>query len=259
MQVSKPESAQGKPLSYRPDIDGLRAIAILSVVVFHAFPEALPGGFIGVDIFFVISGFLISSIIFGQLEQGRFSFTDFYVHRIRRIFPALILVLVACFVLGWFSLLPEEYRLLGKHMAAGAGFIQNFVLWRESGNFDVESDMKPLLHLWSLSVEEQFYLVYPLLVWGLWRARMPLRKSLMLLMLASFALNLWWVAEDPVKTFYLPATRVWELLAGAMCAFAAMRGSAAGSASLRLPGLPSLPPSALLAGSRSTATYWAGH
>ncbi|MET3431892.1 peptidoglycan/LPS O-acetylase OafA/YrhL [Herbaspirillum seropedicae] len=241
MQVSKPESAQGKPLSYRPDIDGLRAIAIVSVVVFHAFPDAMPGGFIGVDIFFVISGFLISSIIFRQLDQGRFSFTDFYVHRIRRIFPALILVLASCFVLGWFSLLPEEYRQLGKHMAAGAGFIQNLVLWKESGYFDVESDMKPLLHLWSLSVEEQFYLVYPLLVCGLWRARMPLRKCLVLLMLASFALNLWWVAQDPVKTFYLPFTRVWELLAGALCAFGVMRkGVAFSTSSFRLPHLPSL-------------------
>ncbi|MBP0600763.1 acyltransferase [Herbaspirillum sp. LeCh32-8] len=223
MKHNEPAQGRETPFAYRADIDGLRAIAILSVVAFHAFPSMLPGGFVGVDIFFVISGFLISSIIFRGLEKDKFSFGDFYVHRIRRIFPALIVVLTACFVFGWFSLLPEEYKQLGKHMAAGAGFIQNFVLWKESGYFDVESDMKPLLHLWSLSVEEQFYLLYPLLVWAIWRAKMSVRAMILLLMAASFALNLWWIQEDPVRTFYLPITRVWELLAGAVCALVALR------------------------------------
>ena len=113
---------------YRPDIDGLRAIAILSVVIFHAFPTKLRGGFVGVDIFFVISGFLISSIIFRSLQRGDFSFSEFYARRVRRIFPALILVLAASYTVGWFVLLPDEFKQLGRHMAAGAGFVQNIVL-----------------------------------------------------------------------------------------------------------------------------------
>ncbi len=147
---------------YRPDIDGLRAIAILSVVGFHAFPEWVKGGFVGVDIFFVISGFLISSIIFGNLEKNTFNYYDFYARRIRRIFPALILVLVASYAAGWYLLLPDEFKQLGKHIAAGAGFVSNLVLWNEAGYFDKASYTKPLLHLWSLGIEEQFYIFWPL-------------------------------------------------------------------------------------------------
>lgn len=144
--------------NYRPDIDGLRALAILAVVIFHAFPESMPGGFIGVDIFFVISGFLISSILFSNLEANRFSLADFYRRRIRRLFPALILVMSACLAFGWILLFPDEYRLLGKHTAAGAGFVQNFILLHESGYFDAAAETKPLIHFWSLAVEEQFYI-----------------------------------------------------------------------------------------------------
>lgn len=129
-------------LCYRPDIDGLRALAILPVVAFHAFPRYSPGGFIGVDIFFAISGYLISLIIFRSLERGDFSFADFYMRRIRRIFPALITVLAASFVIGWFVLLPDEFKQLGKHIAASAGFVQNIVLRREAGDFDVASELK---------------------------------------------------------------------------------------------------------------------
>jgi hypothetical protein len=122
--------------AYRSDIDGLRAIAVLSVVAFHAFPSWVKGGFIGVDVFFVISGYLISTIIFENLDKGTFSFSEFYSRRIRRIFPALLLVLIACFAFGWFALLADEYKQLGKHIAAGAGFISNFILWNEAGYFD---------------------------------------------------------------------------------------------------------------------------
>ena len=117
---------------YRPDIDGLRAIAILAVVGFHAFPEWIRGGFVGVDVFFVISGFLISSIIFANLEKGTFSYLDFYARRIKRIFPALILVLATSYAAGWYLLLPDEFKQLGKHIAAGAGFVSNLVLWNEA-------------------------------------------------------------------------------------------------------------------------------
>lgn len=157
---------------YRADIDGLRAIAILSVVGFHAFPQWIKGGFIGVDIFFVISGFLISSIIFGNLEKNTFSFTEFYIRRIQRIFPALILVLVTSYVFGWYLLLPDEFMQLGKHIAGGAGFISNLVLWSEADYFDTASNAKPLLHLWSLGVEEQFYIFWPVLLGVVWRYRL---------------------------------------------------------------------------------------
>ena len=122
--------------AYRPDIDGLRALAVSSVVVYHAFPQALGGGFVGVDIFFVISGYLISTIVFGQLDTGRFSFADFYARRIRRIFPAVILVLVACLAVGAATMLPDAYRELGRHTAAGMGFVSNLLLWSEAGYFD---------------------------------------------------------------------------------------------------------------------------
>ena len=156
-------------LKYRPDIDGLRAIAILSVVIFHAFPSIVPGGFAGVDVFFVISGFLISSIIFKSLGRGHFSFVDFYSRRAKRIFPALVAVLLITYVFGWFALLPDEFKQLGRHIAAGTIFLQNFNLLGESGYFDTSSELKPLMHLWSLAIEEQFYLVYPLIIWAAWR------------------------------------------------------------------------------------------
>lgn len=149
----------------------MRAIAILSVLVFHAFPGRLPSGFIGVDVFFVLSGFLITSIILKGLEKGNFSFWEFYAHRTKRIFPALIVVLLACYAVGWFKLLPIDFKPLGMHIASGAAFIQNFVLWREAGYFDTASELKPLMHLWSLAIEEQFYISYPMALYVCWRAR----------------------------------------------------------------------------------------
>ena len=147
--------------NYRADIDGLRAIAVVMVVVFHAFPSQLGGGFIGVDIFFVISGFLITNILTNGLKENKFDLINFYCRRIQRIFPALIVVLVACFTFGWFNLLADEYKQLGKHIGGGASFSSNFILLSESGYFDASSISKPLLHLWSLAIEEQFYLYGP--------------------------------------------------------------------------------------------------
>jgi hypothetical protein len=156
---------------YRSDIDGLRAIAVLAIVIFHGFPGLLPGGFVGVDIFFVISGFLISNILLTDLAHGRFSFQDFYTSRIRRIFPALILVLGITLVIGWFILLSGEFKNLGINAAAAAVFSANLLQWRQVGYFDPTADVKPLLHLWSLGVEEQFYLAWPLLLVPLWRSQ----------------------------------------------------------------------------------------
>ncbi len=208
----------GAPHAYRPDVDGLRALAVLAVLGYHAFPGAVPGGFVGVDIFFVISGFLITGIILEELGSGRFTFTGFYWRRIRRIFPALILVLTACLLLGWRVLLPDEFAQLGRHVAAGAGFVSNIALWREAGYFDAAAELKPLLHLWSLGIEEQYYLVWPLALFLL-RGH-PRRMLAMVLVVGalSFALNVALAEGHPSTAFYLPVTRFWELLGGSFLA-----------------------------------------
>ena len=194
-------------------------MAVFVVFLFHAFPKYLKGGFVGVDVFFVISGFLISSIIFTQLENGSFSFWQFYSRRIRRIYPVLITVLVACLAFGWFFLLSDEYLQLGKHVAGGAGFVSNFILWFESGYFDNAANTKPLLHLWSLGIEEQFYIVWPFLLWLAWKKRFNLFTIYFLIAVISFALNLHWYKSKPVMDFFSPQTRFWELLCGAMLAW----------------------------------------
>ena len=202
---------------YRSDIDGLRAIAVLSVVGFHAF--GVKGGYAGVDIFFVISGFLISTIIFQSLDASSFSFVEFYQRRIRRIFPSLLLVLSACLIFGWLALFADEYQELGKHVVAGASFISNLILWGESGYFDLAAEKKPLLHLWSLGIEEQFYIFWPLVIWILWRHRNHLLWVIVAIGCISFGLNLWIVGFDSVAAFYSPLTRFWELLIGSIVAY----------------------------------------
>lgn len=207
---------------YRADIDGLRAIAVLSVVGFHAFPLWVHGGFIGVDIFFVISGFLISSIIFDNLERDRFSFVEFYSRRINRIFPALMVVLAACFAFAWFVLFPDEYKQLGKHIAGGAGFVSNFMLSNESGYFDNSAAKKPLLHLWSLGIEEQFYIAWPLLLAFVWKKKRGFVVITAAIAVISFAFNIYTVNKDPVAAFYSPASRFWELMLGGLLAYIAL-------------------------------------
>ena len=210
-------------LAYRADIDGLRAVAVLSVVIFHAFPAALPGGFVGVDIFFVISGYLISSIIIKALGRGEFSFADFYARRVRRIFPALLLVVSVCLAAGWGTLFPDEYAQLARHSVAGLGFVANFMFWREAGYFDTEAELKPLLHLWSLGIEEQFYIVWPALAVLAWRMRHRLGGILLALAAASLAASVALSAQFPVASYFLPPTRVWELLFGAALAWRLQR------------------------------------
>ena len=205
---------------YRADIDGLRAVAVLSVVGYHAAPMWAMGGFVGVDIFFVISGFLISTIIFENLQRGSFSFIEFYSRRIRRIFPALIVVLAACFAFGWFTLFDDEFKQLGKHIAGGAGFISNLVLWNESGYFDNAASTKPLLHLWSLGIEEQFYIVWPLLLWAAFKKKLNWFVVISVIVAVSFAWNLYSARNNPISDFYSPQTRFWELLVGSMLACA---------------------------------------
>ncbi|HEY6456404.1 MAG TPA: acyltransferase family protein [Steroidobacteraceae bacterium] len=224
VRVAGPRAVRGmgQHITYRPYIDGLRALAVLSVLGFHAFPREVTGGFIGVDIFFVISGFLISSIIYGALRKDDFNYVEFYVRRIRRIFPALLIVLGTCLVAGWFVLLPQDYKQLGRQIAAGAGFSSNILLWTQAGYFDTGAAVKPLLHLWSLGIEEQFYLLWPLLIAFLFRRTRHLALIIAALLLSSFACNLAFVHRDPSATFYLPMTRLWELLGGALLAYLTM-------------------------------------
>lgn len=202
--------------SYRPDIDGLRAFAVLMVALFHAFPATVPGGFIGVDIFFVISGYLICGIILQDLRDDAFTFRKFYTRRIRRIFPALILALVGALIFGWFALWPNGYKTLGKHVVSGACFFSNFQLWSESGYFDAAARSKPLLHLWSLGIEEQFYIFFPFLLWFCARKQYDALSALVCCWVFSFACTLLLRGEHAVAAFYAPWTRVWELLTGAI-------------------------------------------
>ena len=218
-----PAPASEKPggTAYRPDIDGLRAVAVVSVVLCHAFPSAVSGGFVGVDVFFVISGYLISRIIYGEQAAGRFSLMDFYGRRVRRIFPALAATLAATFGYGLVVLLPTELAQLGKHVAGGAGFLSNIVLWGEAGYFDVTATAKPLMHLWSLGVEEQFYALWPAILWLAHGRRPGTLRVALLLVLLSFAANLH-LAEaeaDAAGGYLLPFPRFWELMLGAVLAW----------------------------------------
>ncbi|WP_084637629.1 acyltransferase family protein [Paludibacterium yongneupense] len=205
----------GNNINYRQDIDGLRALAVLGVVIFHAFPKSLlSGGYIGVDIFFVISGFLITGILVSDSEHGKYSIMIFYQRRILRIFPALLTVLVTVMVFGYYILLPDEFSALGKNVAAGALFSSNISYWMESGYFDTSSAQKPLLHLWSLGVEEQFYIVWPLLILITQQNGKARRVMLLITGILSFLTAVYLTAAKPAEAFFAPWARYWELLAG---------------------------------------------
>jgi peptidoglycan/LPS O-acetylase OafA/YrhL len=204
------------PAFYRPDIDGMRAFAVIFVLVFHAFPGRLPGGFVGVDIFFVISGFLITQIILGDMDRGSFSPAAFYARRVRRIFPALILVLIASLAAGYQLMLVPDLTSLCKNAVASALFSANLMLLSETGYFDIDAHLKPLLHLWSLGIEEQFYLVWPWLLLAV--PRRWFVRFVVVVLVTSYALNILLIHDYPSATFYLPVTRAWELMAGALVA-----------------------------------------
>ena len=208
------------PATYRADIDGLRGVAVLAVVAFHAFPAWLRGGFVGVDVFFVISGFLITGILVSANDARTFSFLEFYARRARRIFPALVLVLLATIALGTLVLTGLENVRLGRHVLAGALFSANLLLWREAGYFDAASGSKPLLHLWSLGIEEQFYLLWPCVIVALSLPRLKRFRVTItaLTALASFAFGVRILGHDSAGAFYSPAARAWELMAGALLA-----------------------------------------
>lgn len=205
--------------AYRRDIDGLRAIAVLSVVIFHALPNAIPGGFIGVDIFFVISGYLISTIILRSIKHDKFSILEFYKKRILRIFPALALVLTFSIALGWITFTATEFSDLGGNIFAGASFFSNIHLLGTDGYFHINSEFLPLMHLWSLGVEEQYYVVWPILLWVLWRTRLNTLTFMILAILASFLFSIHTIKINPNLDFYSPLSRFWELAFGGCLAY----------------------------------------
>ena len=209
-------------MQYRADIDGLRSLAIVPIVLFHAGFPLFSGGFVGVDIFFVISGYLITSIIAKEIAAGQFDLWRFYERRIRRIFPALIVMLLVCSVAGWLLLFPLDLQAFGQSMVASTGFVANISFWLQSGYFDTASDLKPLLHTWSLAVEEQFYLLFPLVLLMAARNNRDPHVIVWIILLLSFALSLVGVSRNPDASFYLIPTRAWELLIGSVLALKAV-------------------------------------
>ena len=204
--------------TYRPDIDGLGCVAVLSVILFHIYPKLLPGGFVGVDVFFVISGYLITRNLQKAGDREGFALSDFYRRRIKRIFPALLLVISAVLVFGFFKMMPKEYADLAKSSSQSLAFISNLGLLYESGYFDKSSSLKPLLHLWSLGIEEQFYILWPIALFYVGASRPKLWKTTVLIFLASFSLNIFIVNSHPIAVFYLPICRFWEISIGCLLA-----------------------------------------
>jgi len=201
-------------LKYRPDIEGLRAVAVLLVLADH-FETHVSGGFVGVDVFFVISGYLISAAILKEVANGTFSMVAFYERRIRRILPALIVVLLATSVMAYVLLFPAEIVDFGKSMLAAMFSVSNFWFWHQAGYFDAPSEYKPLLHTWSLGVEEQFYLLFPIFLIAVHRlARRRLRVLIFAISAVTFGLSVLYVRRDPAAVFYCSPLRAWELLLG---------------------------------------------
>jgi peptidoglycan/LPS O-acetylase OafA/YrhL len=206
-----------RTFEHRNDIDGLRAIAVIAVIVHHASAPALPGGFIGVDVFFVISGFLITSIILRDLDAGTFSFAAFYERRARRLFPNLTLLLVFCSCVAWVLLLPADFLDYSKSLFSTSIFASNMFFWRDAWYFAAPSQTKPLLHTWSLAIEEQYYLLFPAVLWTLHRyAKERIRAACVIGFVVSLAMSVWAVSNTPAAAFYVLPSRAWELLLGSL-------------------------------------------
>lgn len=207
-------------LKYRPEVDGLRALAVLPVILFHAGFGAFKGGFVGVDVFFVISGYLITSIIANDCRTGAFSLATFYERRARRILPALFVVIAACLPFAWAWMLPVETVALSRNTFAAIAFVPNVYSWLTTSYFGTAAEKLPLLHTWSLGVEEQFYVVFPLLLWFAWRFGIrAVSVTVIVLACASFGLSEWaWRTGKYSSNFFLAPTRAWELMLGALLA-----------------------------------------
>ncbi len=207
-------------MKYRQEIDGLRALAVIPVILFHGGIEWFAGGYVGVDVFFVISGYLITSIILKEQEAGKFSIVNFYERRVRRILPALFFVMLVCLPFAWMWLLPHELEDFGKSIIAVSLFSSNILFWRENDYFAVDAEFIPLLHTWSLAVEEQFYVFFPLIMITFWAlGKRWLMAIISMIGVLSLALTEWGWRDFPVANFYLIPSRAWELMMGALSAF----------------------------------------
>ena len=205
---------------YRRDIDGLRALAILPVIFFHAGISAFSGGYVGVDVFFVISGYLITTIIITKINANSFSLVEFYERRVRRIMPALYAVIIVCIPLAYFFMTPSELKSFGLSLAAVSVFSSNILFWKQADYFEASAEEIPLLHTWSLAVEEQYYMLFPLFLLFFWRIGRKWIMSLMMVgLIISLLLSIWASTHAPVPNFYLAPTRIWEILTGSICAF----------------------------------------
>jgi peptidoglycan/LPS O-acetylase OafA/YrhL len=206
--------------NYRREIDGLRALAVVPVILFHAGFETFSGGFVGVDVFFVISGYLITSIILTQKSSGTFSLSSFYERRARRILPPLFLVMIFCILFSWLWLMPNYMKDFSKSLVASSVFVSNILFWQQSSYFDLAEELKPLLHTWSLSVEVQYYLFFPLFILIMWRfTKLSTVVSIVFITVLSFGLAQWGVYNKPEAAFFLLLTRAWEFTIGVLVAF----------------------------------------
>lgn len=250
------EGGERQRTDYRPDIDGLRAIAVLLVVLYHFRVPGFSGGYVGVDIFFVISGYLITSILQREVQENRLSLVSFYERRARRIVPALVVVVIASTATAYFMLLPRALSLYGQSVASVALMVPNIFFWQATKSyFSPVADTQPLLHMWSLGVEEQFYLLFPLYLWLVMRlGHGRAVKVTAVFLLLSFALAVWAAPRMPNATFFLPFTRAWELLAGVILSLSRerlrhIRYSAGAAAALGL---------VLIGGAATSLGSWAG-
>ena len=207
-------------MKYRPEIDGLRALAVIPVILFHAGFDIFKGGFVGVDIFFVISGYLITTILIEDIENNKFSIINFYERRARRILPALYFIMLVCVPFAWMWMLPSQMKDFSLSLITVSFFTSNFLFWRESGYFEALADQKPLLHTWSLAVEEQFYLLFPIFLIFVWRfGKNKVFWIIIFMTLTSLILSEWGWRNKPIANFYLAPTRAWEIFSGAIVAF----------------------------------------
>jgi peptidoglycan/LPS O-acetylase OafA/YrhL len=228
-------------MKYRSEIDGLRALAVLPVILFHAGFEIFSGGFVGVDVFFVISGYLITTILIDDIENDHFSLLNFYERRSRRILPALFLVMLVCIPFAWTWMLPSQWQDFSQSLVAVSLFSSNILFWSESGYFDLSAEEKPLLHTWSLAVEEQYYVFFPIFLFLAWRSGKN-RVFWMVVVMAviSFLLSEWGWRNKANANFYLAPTRAWELLAGSITAFIVQKNGVQKNNFLALFGLASI-------------------
>jgi len=228
-------------LKYRAEIDGLRALAVVPVILFHAGFELFGGGFVGVDVFFVISGYLITTILIEDLEKDQFSLINFYERRARRILPALFFVMLVCIPFAWMWMLPSQMKGFSQSLVAVSLFSSNILFWRESGYFEAAAEEKPLLHTWSLAVEEQYYVLFPIFLFLAWQFGKH-RVFWMIVVMAAISLLLseWGWRHEATGNFYLAPTRAWELFSGSIAAFVVQKRGVKSNNALSLVGLTAI-------------------